>query len=280
LALHVEDDRCSPEGGQAAARALADDPRVLGVVGHYCSRAAIAALDVYEAAGLPIAIWGAHHPDAMARPRPGLFRLCASFREENEALAAIARTRKIARVAQLGDGTGYADVHAQLFAAAFAQAGGTIVASTDAPDAFHLAAAPLGWWKAFKGARPAGALDTAAMLAALRASGWRGLVLSAAAIRIDDVPPPDGAICVSEAHAPTAAPFSRYATCAADGVALLAELIAEDADTRAKLAAALATQRRTGRTGSLAFGPDGRREHIDLPAFEARGGAWHGLPPR
>jgi hypothetical protein len=70
------------------------------------------------------------------------------------------------------------------------------------------------------------------------------------------------------------APFTRYATYAADGVALLADLIAEGADTRAKLAAAIAAQRRTGRTGSLAFGADGRREDVELPAFEAHDGVW------
>jgi branched-chain amino acid transport system substrate-binding protein len=278
LALRVEDDRCSPEGGAAAARALADDPRVLGIVGHYCSRAAIAALDIYERAGVPILIWGAHHPDVMARPRSGLFRLCASFREENEGLAALARARGIARVAQIGDGTGYAELHAHLFAESVRGAGGTIVARTDAPDAFHLAAAPLGWWKAFKGEKPEGAPDTATLLAELRESGWRGPVLSAAAIRIDEGPAPDGTICVSEAHAPTAGPCTRYASYAADGAALLADLIAEGADTRAKLAAAIAAQRRTGRTGSLAFAPDGRRESVELPAFEARQGTWVALP--
>jgi ABC-type branched-subunit amino acid transport system substrate-binding protein len=284
LPLRVEDDRCSPEGGGGAARAFAEDKRVLGVVGHYCTVAAIAALDVYEAARLPILIWGAHRPDVMARPRPGLFRLCASFREENETLAATARARGIARVAQIGDGTDYARTHEAMFAEALAQAGGQIVARDARPDAMHVVAAPLGWWKAFKGARPAGAPDSADLLRGLRAEGWRGPVLSAGSVRIDEDTLAragdalEGVVCVSEAHAPAMAPFTRYATYAADGVALLAELIAEGADTRAKLAAAIATQRRTGRTGSLAFAPDGRRESVKLPAFEARGGAWVALP--
>ncbi|MCM0020603.1 MAG: ABC transporter substrate-binding protein [Tagaea sp.] len=277
FALRVADDRCSPEGGASSARTLAEEPAVLGVVGHYCTVAAMAALDVYETAGLPILIWGAHRPDVMARPRPGLFRLCASFAEENDALAKIAISRDWTRVARIGDRTDYARVHAGLFADSFARAGGTIVARDENPDAIHLAAAPLGWWKAFKGAKPAGAPDTAALLAELRASFWRGPVLSAAAIRIDDAPPPDGTICVSEAHAPAAGGFTRYAAYAADGVALLADLIAEGADTRAKLAAAIATQRRAGHTGSLAFATDGRREHMELPAFEAQNAVWKDL---
>lgn len=257
---------------------------MLGVVGHYCTLAAMAALEIYERARLPILIWGAHHPDVMARPWPGLFRLCASFREENEVLAATARARGIARVARIGDDTDYARTHASLFADAFAQAGGTIVARDAKPDAIHLAAAPLGWWKAFKGARPDGAPDSADLLGALRASGWRGPVLAAAAMRIDadtlaragDAV--DGTICVSEAHAPALASFTRYATYAADGVALLADLIAEGADTRDKLVAAIVSQRRTGHTGSLAFATDGRRETVELPVFEAQNGLWRALP--
>lgn len=280
LALRVEDDRCSPEGGEAAARAFAEDRRVLGVVGHYCSLAALSAIDVYERASLPILIWGAHRPELMARPRPGLFRLCASFAEENDELAAIAVARDWKRAAQLGDGTGYARSHGELFAAAFARMGGAIVSRDAGPDVVHLACAPLGWWKAFKGAKPADAPDSAGEIRRLRAEGWRGPVLSAAAAMIDEGAAIDGTICVSEAHAPTDGRHSRYAAYAADGVALLADLIADGADSRAKLAAAIAAQRRTGRTGSLAFAPDGRRERVELPSFEARAGTWHGLPAR
>ncbi|MFM7347433.1 MAG: ABC transporter substrate-binding protein [Tagaea sp.] len=284
LALRVEDDRCSPDGGEAAARALADDPAILGVVGHYCTLAALAALDVYERAGLPILIWGAHRPDVMARPRPGLFRLCASFEEENATLARLARARGLTRVAFVGDGTGYATTHADLFARAFVAAGGAIVPRDAGPDALHLAIAPLGWWKAFKGAKPADAPDTAGELLRLRADGCRGAILSAAAVRIDEDTraraggAADGVVCVSESHAPVDGGLARYPAYAADGVALLADLIAEGADSRAKLAAAIAAQRRTGRTGSLAFAPDGRRERVELPSFECRDGAWHGLP--
>lgn len=187
-------------------------------------------------------------------------------------------------MAQAGDGTGYARTHAALFAEAFARAGGTIVARDATPDAVHLVAAPLGWWRAFKGARPDGAPDSADLLRGLRGGGWRGPVLSAASVRIDDDTiaragdAAEGVVCVSEAHAPTMAPFTRYAAYAADGVALLAGLIAEGADTRDKLATAVASQRRIGHTGSLAFAPDGRREHVDLPAFEAQSGLWRALP--
>lgn len=245
----------------------------------------MAALDIYEAAGLPILIWGAHRPDVMARPWPGLFRLCASFEEENATLAQLARARGIGRVAFAGDGTGYATTHAELFAKAFAKAGGAIVARDDGPDALHLAIAPLGWWKAFKGAKPVDAPDTAGELVRLRAEGWRGAILSAAAARIDEDTlaragaAAEGVVCVSESHAPVEGGMARYPAYAADGAALLADLIAEGAGTRAKLAAAIATQRRTGRTGSLAFAADGRREAVELPSFEARGGAWHRLPP-
>ena len=46
------DDMCSPDGGRAAARQIAADPQVAGVIGTSCSAAAVTASPLISAAGL------------------------------------------------------------------------------------------------------------------------------------------------------------------------------------------------------------------------------------
>ncbi len=46
--LVIEDSKCSEEGGRAVARKFANDPELVGVIGHMCSAASIPASDIYE----------------------------------------------------------------------------------------------------------------------------------------------------------------------------------------------------------------------------------------
>ncbi|HEX2172874.1 MAG TPA: ABC transporter substrate-binding protein, partial [Dehalococcoidia bacterium] len=46
--VQVEDDGCSADGATAAARKIAADPQIVGVVGHLCSNASVPASTVYE----------------------------------------------------------------------------------------------------------------------------------------------------------------------------------------------------------------------------------------
>jgi len=52
IELIQEDDQCSPEGGQAAAERLAQNPKVLGVIGATCSGASETAAKVLTEAGM------------------------------------------------------------------------------------------------------------------------------------------------------------------------------------------------------------------------------------
>ena len=52
--LMVEDDRCAPEDATSVANLFASNPQIVGVVGHMCSGATIAASEIYEDAGIPM----------------------------------------------------------------------------------------------------------------------------------------------------------------------------------------------------------------------------------
>jgi branched-chain amino acid transport system substrate-binding protein len=309
--LAVHDDLCTPEGGRQAAHRLADDPDIVGVVGHYCSIAALAAIDIYAAAKLPLVVWGAHHPDIIERRLPGVFRVCGTFREEAAYAAKTARAQGHLRAVLIHDATAYGREQARLFGEAWQSAGGIVLESRETqtaalapflePDFVWLAAAPQGWWKAFAASLatlPVAPLDSAQLLRAVQAAGFNGPIFCAGAAMIDTPTlvdagaAGDGAICVSEAHVPAdrlpggsafdarydaakgPQPLSPYARYAADAAALIGALIAEGATTRAKLTLALASQRRTGATGALEFRADGQRKYIPMLAFRAHAGQW------
>ncbi|MFP4323534.1 MAG: branched-chain amino acid ABC transporter substrate-binding protein [Anaerolineales bacterium] len=52
--LLVEDDRCAPEDATSVANLFAADPEIVGVVGHMCSGASIAASEIYVDARIPM----------------------------------------------------------------------------------------------------------------------------------------------------------------------------------------------------------------------------------
>lgn len=52
--LDVQDDRCDPTDATTVANRFASDPQVVGVVGHVCSGASIAASEVYVDARIPM----------------------------------------------------------------------------------------------------------------------------------------------------------------------------------------------------------------------------------
>jgi ABC-type branched-subunit amino acid transport system substrate-binding protein len=305
--LAVQDDLCTPEGGREAASRLADDPDIVGVVGHYCSIAALAAIDIYAAANLPLVIWGAHHPDIIDRRLPGIFRVCGTFREEAACAAQTAKAQGHRSAVLIHDATAYGREQARFFGEAWQSAGGIVMQSHEtqtanlAPlpeaDFVWLAAAPQGWWKAFAASLatlPVAPLDSAQLLRAVRAAGFRGPIFCAGAAMIDAPTLADagaaseGAICVSEAHVPAdrlagyaaangPRPLSPYARYAADAASLMGALITEGATTRADLTQALAAQSRTGATGALEFRADGQRKYIPMLAFRAHAGHWQPL---
>jgi branched-chain amino acid transport system substrate-binding protein len=86
--LAVEDDQCTAEGGAAVAAKFVT-LKVDAVVGHPCSNAAIAAAQVYAAAGIAFVAIGADHPDLTdKRAGPTIFR--SSGRRDRQAADTVA----------------------------------------------------------------------------------------------------------------------------------------------------------------------------------------------
>src|SRR3972149_1032432 len=61
--LIAEDDQGAPEGGAAVANKLVSDPTVVAIAGHIFSGATLAAIPIYEKAGLPMMSPSATSPD-------------------------------------------------------------------------------------------------------------------------------------------------------------------------------------------------------------------------
>jgi branched-chain amino acid transport system substrate-binding protein len=307
--LMVVDDGCDPVIGKTAVTAVAKDPQVIGVVGHYCSVVALAVTSVYADAGLPVIIWGAHHIDITDRRLgPGIFRLCGTFRHEARSTAALALRNGWKRISLLRDVTPYGREHASLFRDAWQAIGGEIMGESEDPhalgdgDVLWIAAAPQAWWKAFKvavGAEPMERQTTAGLVLAARSAGWHKPILVTAAGLIDaetlkEVGSASGELyALSEAHVPVAlqgdggifdtryrsiadapalSPYARYAYAATQ---LMATLIKEGAATRARLSIAIAAANgRPTAIGPVAFDDTGQQSTVAVAVFKAHHGHW------
>ncbi len=62
IALIALNDEAEPAGAMTAARKLAQDPSVIGVIGHWSAQTTAAALPIYRAAGLPLVVPSAGPP--------------------------------------------------------------------------------------------------------------------------------------------------------------------------------------------------------------------------
>lgn len=307
--LMVIDDGCDPVIGKAAVTAIANEPRLIGVVGHYCSVVALAVTSIYADAGLPLIIWGAHHIDITdQRPGPGIFRLCGTFRHEARSTAALALRHGWKRISLLRDATPYGREHASLFRDAWQASGGEIVSESEDPhvsdnaDVLWIAAAPQAWWKAFKvavGSEPTARRTTAGLIMGARNAGWnKPIIVTAAGLidteTLDEVGCASGELyALSEAHVPAAlqgdggrfdtryrslagapdlSPYARYAYAAAQ---LMATLIEEGAVTRERLRNAIeAANGRVTSVGAVAFDQNGQQSTVAIAAFKSHDGHW------
>lgn len=109
LRLVVLDDDCSESGGRTSSGTFAGRQAAL-VLGHPCSRAAMAAAKVYAAAGIWFAAIGAGHPGLTGqRAGPAVFRLTANDGRQAADTAAVLAVRFGGqRVAIIHDRTSYA----------------------------------------------------------------------------------------------------------------------------------------------------------------------------
>jgi branched-chain amino acid transport system substrate-binding protein len=129
LEAAVFDDEASDAKGQAGAAALCQDPGVLAVVGHVNSNVSITASSVYAGCGLAMLTPMSSNPGVTDRGLPNVFRLTNRDDHKGPGLAAyLYRRAAKRRAAVVDDQTAYGRGLADLFAAAFAKLGGTVVA--------------------------------------------------------------------------------------------------------------------------------------------------------
>src|SRR5438093_3326381 len=123
------DDEASDATGQAGAGVLCQDPAVLAVVGHVNSNVSMAASGVYARCGLAMLTPMSSSPGVTDRGLPTVFRLTNRDDHKGPGLAAyLYRKLGKRRAVVVDDQTAYGKGLADLFAAAFATLGGTVVA--------------------------------------------------------------------------------------------------------------------------------------------------------
>ncbi len=128
--LTGEDSGCSAEGGQTAATAVTADDSVVAIIGTNCSGAATAGLPTVSEAGLLMCSPSNTAP-ALTDPDqtwlPGYFRTAHNDLFQGRVAAEFAYNELGAMTAAtIHDGSPYADQLQQVFAATFAELGGTV----------------------------------------------------------------------------------------------------------------------------------------------------------
>jgi len=132
ILLKGEDSGCSAEGGEAAARKVASDPTIVGVIGTTCSSAMTAAMATISEAGLTI-ISQANTSPKLTNPNetwmPGYFRTAHNDLFQGAVAARFAYTELGARTAAaIHDGDPYTEGLARAFYDSFIDLGGEGVA--------------------------------------------------------------------------------------------------------------------------------------------------------
>ncbi|MFI4987819.1 MAG: branched-chain amino acid ABC transporter substrate-binding protein, partial [Alphaproteobacteria bacterium] len=129
IAAVAADDEASNAKGEAVAKGFCDDAAMLGVVGHVNSGVTIAASTVYAGCGLPMITPMSSNPAVTDRGLPGIFRLTNRDDRKGPGIAAyLIKTMGKHRVVVVDDGTAYGKGLADLFAKAFEEKGGSVVA--------------------------------------------------------------------------------------------------------------------------------------------------------
>ncbi|HZP78202.1 MAG TPA: branched-chain amino acid ABC transporter substrate-binding protein [Pseudolabrys sp.] len=126
--LVVLDDECKPDVAVQVATKMATDKEIVAAVTHYCSVAAIAAVDVYHKFGLPVIVWGAVLPDITYRNKYAeVHRINGTMINQNDANAALITKLGYKNFAIIHDTTDYGKGHNQYFTDAVTKDGGKIV---------------------------------------------------------------------------------------------------------------------------------------------------------
>jgi branched-chain amino acid transport system substrate-binding protein len=129
--LVVLDDECKPNVAVQVATKMAADKEIVAAATHYCSTAAIAAVDVYHKFGLPVIVWGAVLPDITYRNKYAeVHRVNGTMINQNDANAELISKLDFKTVAVIHDTTDYGKGHNEYFAKAVNSIGKTKIVGT------------------------------------------------------------------------------------------------------------------------------------------------------
>ena len=127
----VLDDECKPNVAVQVATKMAADKQVIAAATHYCSAAAIAAVDVYHKFGLPVIVWGAVLPDITYRHKYAeVHRVNGTMINQNDTNAALISKLGFKTVAVIHDTTDYGKGHNKYFSQALAKIGKAKIVGT------------------------------------------------------------------------------------------------------------------------------------------------------
>jgi branched-chain amino acid transport system substrate-binding protein len=126
--LIVLDDECKPNVAVQVATKAGADRSIIGSVSHYCSVAAIAAVETYNRLGLPMVVWGAVLPDITYRNKfPEVHRINGTMINQNEVAAKLVTSLGFKRWVSIHDTTDYGKAHNQYFSQFVKADGGDIL---------------------------------------------------------------------------------------------------------------------------------------------------------
>ena len=128
--LVVLDDECKPNVAVQVATKVGADRSIVASVSHYCSVAAIAAVDTYNRLGLPMVVWGAVLPDITYRNKyPEVHRVNGTMINQNEVAAKFMTGLGFKKWVVIHDTTDYGKGHNEYFSK-YVKANGGEIAGT------------------------------------------------------------------------------------------------------------------------------------------------------
>jgi branched-chain amino acid transport system substrate-binding protein len=128
--LVVLDDECKPNVAVQVATKAGADRSIIASASHYCSVAAIAAVETYNRLGLPMIVWGAVLPDITYRNKfPEVHRVNGTMINQNETAAKFMTGAGFKKWVVIHDTTDYGKGHNQYFSK-YAKDGGAQIAGT------------------------------------------------------------------------------------------------------------------------------------------------------
>src|SRR5262247_4585499 len=126
--LVVLDDECKPNVAVQQATKLGADRSIIASVSHYCSVAAIAAVETYTRLGLPMVVWGAVLPDITYRNKfAEVHRVNGTMINQNEVAAKFMTGLGFKKWVVIHDTTDYGKGHNKYFSDSIKPLGGEIL---------------------------------------------------------------------------------------------------------------------------------------------------------